>query len=167
MINKVKNPVELGFDPTNIFIRQMTLEDIGPFCILFQNVFSQKPWNENWNISKINTNITRQMRKKGFVGMVASAPDKAAGYLSGFRLSLLPFMFYLDQLFVNTDYQGLNIGKRILEETETYLKSQGVSFIFLLTKPQSYIENFYTKNNYKSFLRSVRIKGKSFFFKHI
>jgi aminoglycoside 6'-N-acetyltransferase I len=153
------------FDPSRMIIRPMTDKDINTFCFLFQRVFSQEPWNENWTVTKIDTGIKRQMKKKGFVGMAASTPRITVGYLTGFRLWLIPSIFYIDQLFVSTDYQRLKIGKRLLDETERHLKSRGISCIILLTKPGSYVENFYLKNGYKPLLRLFHIKGKFFLYK--
>lgn len=154
-------------DLTEITIRPMTDEDITPYCNLFQSVFSGEPWNEKWSISQIEATITRHIRKKTFVGFVVTNRHSNIGYLTGFRFWLFPSIFYLDQLFVNADYQGLKIGKRLLVETEQHLKNQGVSSIFLLTKRQTYAEKFYITNSYMSFLRAIRINKKNIYCKHI
>jgi len=156
-----------GFDSSRMIIRPMTTDDVNTFCFLFHRVFSQEPWNENWSASKLHACITKQMKKKGFIGMAASTPRITIGYLTGFRLLSVSPIFYIDQLFVSTDYQGLQIGKRLLAQTERHLKNIGISHIILLTKPGSYVENFYVKNRYKPFLSPVRIRGKSFFLKSI
>jgi len=150
-----------------ITIRKMIDADIDPYCTLFQSVFSQYPWNEKWTIIKINTAIKRLMRKKGFIGMVAEAAPGTIGYLTGFRLGVIPSVFYMDQLFVANDFHGKKIGKRLHSETMSQLKSRGVSKIFLLTKPESIAEEFYKGIGYKRFLRAIYIKGKAIFHKSV
>jgi GNAT superfamily N-acetyltransferase len=162
-----RSPAATGPESAEIRIRPMTDDDVVPYCALFQNVFSQEPWNEKWTIPQINAIITKHRRKKGFVGMTAAAASGAVGTLTGFRLWLVPSLFYMDQLFVGVDYQGLKIGKRLLIETERHLKSQGVSHIMLLTKPRTYAEKFYLKNGYSPFLPAVRNNGKSLYWKCI
>jgi ribosomal protein S18 acetylase RimI-like enzyme len=107
------------------------------------------------------------MRKRGFTGIIATVSHHTIGYLTGFRLRLIPSLFYMDQLFIDTDYRGLKIGKRLLAEAEKHLKSHGITCIFLLTKSQSDSEKFYIKNNYAPFLHAFRIKEKLIYFKHI
>lgn len=160
MIVPNKNSNELEHDSDKVTIRPMTNDDISLYCTLFQTVFAEAPWKEVWTISQIEKIITRHMRKKGFTGMAATTNNGTVGYLTGFRIWYIPSLFYLDQLFVKQEYQGLKIGKRLLAEAERYLKNKGVSRIFLFTKPHTGAEQFYTKNAYASWLRAVRINGK-------
>jgi aminoglycoside 6'-N-acetyltransferase I len=148
-----------------IFIRKMTSADIAPYCRLFQSVFSNAPWNENWPIGKIASDIHHLVRKKTFYGLVAEADSRAVGYGTGFRLGIIPSVFYMDQLFVDVEFQGNGIGNRLLAETAGIVKNLGVSIIFLLTKPNTVAERFYRGNGYKRFAPLFRINGKGAFYK--
>lgn len=162
-----KDPISAKFTMPQIAIKTMSDVDVGRYCVLFQSVFSKTPWNEIWTIAKIKTDIKKVMRKKGFWGMVAKADTEDVGYLTGFRLKLFPSVFYIDQLFVDVNYHGKKIGKRLLLETSNHLKRFGVSKLFLLTKPDSVAEKFYRNNEFKRFLPPMCIRGKGVFFKNI
>lgn len=153
--------IENGTGLIEIKIRRMVKEDTGHYCELFKDVFSQHPWNENWTISEIDAVLTRLMRKKEFVGLVAESATGTIGYLTGFRLRLFPSLCYLDQLFVHVDYQGKKAGKALLYEAVTLFNGFGSSKLFLLTKPKSAAEKFYLHCGFKPFLPAIRIKGKS------
>jgi ribosomal protein S18 acetylase RimI-like enzyme len=167
MIVPDKSLIEAQGNLKQITIRQMASDDVMPYCTLFQTVFAEEPWNEVWTIPQIQKIITRQMRNNGFTGMAAVTNDTTLGYVTGFKIWSIPSIFYLDQLFVKPEFQGLKIGKKLLTEAEHFLKEKRLSHIFLFTKPDSFAQNFYIKNAYTPFLRSIHIKGKSMFYKHL
>ncbi len=150
-----------------ITIRKMTGADVSSYCTLFKDVFSDYPWNEKWTVGKIEADIKKLMRKKGFLGMTADAGPGRVGYLTGFRPVIFPSVFYLEQLFVDKDHQGKKIGNRLLAETTRRLKSLGVSRMVLLTKTGTPAEAFYAAGGYEKYLPAVRIKGKTIFQKSI
>ena len=150
-----------------IAIRKMADTDIDQYCSLFQDVFSNPPWNEKWDISKINADIKKAMSKEQFFGMVAETGTCNVGYLTGFRFKIIPSVFYIDQLFINADYQGKKLGQKLLSETTSQIKILGVSKILLLTKPKTIAEKFYRNNGYKQFLSVISFKGKTFFIKTV
>ena len=156
-------PIELHLP--QISIRKMTDTDINPYCSLFQNVFSKSPWNEKWDINKIDADIRKLLRKESFFGMVAETGSRGVGYLTGFRLKVIQSLFFIDQLFIDTDHQGKKIGPRLLSETTSHIKNLGVSRILLLTKPHTIAEKFYRVNGYKQFLSVISFKDKTFFIK--
>jgi ribosomal protein S18 acetylase RimI-like enzyme len=162
-----KDTLKVGSQLPQIAIEKMTDADIDSYCQLFQSVFSHHPWNEEWTIVKINANVKKLMCKNGFFGMVAKNASGNIGYLTGFRLKLFPSVFYIDQLFIDTNYHGKKIGTRLLSETTSQLKSLGVCKLLLLTKPNSDAQEFYRNNGYKRFLSPICIKHKAIFYKKI
>lgn len=150
-----------------IATEKMTDADIDSYCTLFQRVFAGHPWNEKWALVRVNADVKKLMRKNSFFGMVAKNASESIGYLTGFRLRLLPSVFYIDQLFINADYHEKKIGTRLLSETTSQLKSLGVCKLLLLTKPNSIAQRFYINNGYRRFLSAICIKGKGVFYKNI
>jgi aminoglycoside 6'-N-acetyltransferase I len=147
-----------------IVIREMTRNDLDSYCTLFENIFSNPPWNEKWTISKISVDINKRMSKSSFIGIVTATGTKNVGFITGFRLWSFKknvTLFYIDQLFVDNNFQGNGMGKRLLNEMTYQLKTIGVSHIVLLTKRNTAAEKFYRKNGYKRFLSPVQIKGKA------
>jgi GNAT superfamily N-acetyltransferase len=152
---------------TEITIRPMNEADITPYCALFENVFSRPPWNEHWTQPQISAIISRQIRKKGFFGLAATMSCGTIGFLTGFRVLPVTSLFYIDQLFVSTGYQGLKTGKKLLTQAELELRQQGVFRTMLLTKPGSFAETFYRKNGYAPLVRLFRFRGKALYSKHL
>jgi aminoglycoside 6'-N-acetyltransferase I len=167
MISSHKTFPEGESVPVIFTYRKMTTADISHYNQLFKKVFSLPPWNEEWSLAKINTALSRQICKEGFIGVVAQTDFGNCGYLTGFRLRFLPSIFYVDQLFIDNDFQGKSVGTRLLSEATDNLKNLGISKIFLLTKPGTVAAEFYKKNGYNLFLRNFHIKGKSIFYRCI
>lgn len=145
-------------------IRKMTCKDIGQYCLLFQRVFSNPPWYEKWNMEKIDTAIRKLINSRAFIGLTAESGSQIIGFLTGYRLPLIPW-FYIDQLFVNTDYHGKGAGKKLLAQITGTTGEAEISGIVLLTKPASMAENFYLGNGFRRFFSSIRLKGKVLLYK--
>jgi aminoglycoside 6'-N-acetyltransferase I len=150
-----------------IIFRKMTERDIDPYCILFQHVFSNPPWNEKWTFAKVKSITEKLIHKKGFTGITAENNTNNIGYLTGFSPAFIPSIYYIDQLFVALESHGKGIGKNLLLKTTGLIKDIGVSVIFLLTKPCTAAEKFYLNNGYKRFLPVLNINGKGIYYKKI
>jgi len=150
-----------------IEFRIMDESDIGAYCTLFQRVFASPPWNEKWSLDRIDRDIRKLMRKKGFIGMVASAGHNSIGFIAGSQLKILPKIFYLAQLFVDDKVRGKGIGNSLVRETMTIAKGHGVSKMILLTKPDSKAEKFYRRIGFSPWVSTFRVNGKCILFKNI
>lgn len=150
-----------------LVIRKMVESDIDSYSKLFQDVFAGPPWNEKWSLQKIQENINKLINKKGFTGIVARIDSVTAGYLTGFQIMFFPSVFYMDQLFVKSDYRCKGVARTLLSEACESLKPFGVSRMFLLTKKGAPAEDFYLRNGFKTLSKLIRIKGKHIFYNHI
>ena len=83
------------------------------------------------------------MQRKGFIGLVAETGTRPHGYLTGFRIAVMPSLFYIDQLLVDAEQHGKGIGRRLLTKTASLSSNSGIARIFLLTKPDTIAEKFY------------------------
>jgi aminoglycoside 6'-N-acetyltransferase I len=150
-----------------VSIQPMTSVDIGDYCALFQRVFAAPPWNEQWTITKIEDVITKSMQKKGFLGLVARSNSNGIGYFTGFRVGMIPCLFYVDQLFIALGYQGKGIGKKLHAEATLRLKRCGVTGMILLTKPDTSADRFYRGLGYRRRIPLLRINGKGVFYNNL
>jgi len=67
--------------------------------------------------------------------------------------------FYLKEMFVTTDSQGMSIGSKMLKALEEQLKGMGVSSIYLLTSKGNRTSKFYEKNEFNEW-NSMVMMGK-------
>jgi aminoglycoside 6'-N-acetyltransferase I len=150
-----------------IEFRIMDESDIGAYCALFQRVFASSPWNEKWSLERIDRDIRKLMRKKGFIGVVATAGHNSIGFVTGSRIGIFPKIFYLAQLFVDSTIQGKGIGNSLVRETMTIAKEHGVSKMILLTKPDSKAEEFYHRIGFSPWFSTFRVNGKCVLLKNV
>jgi GNAT superfamily N-acetyltransferase len=150
---------------SEILIREMVTDDLDHYCELFLDVFSRPPWNEQWTMNKIRSEISRMIKKKKFMGLVAQTDSCIKGYLTGYRLPLLKSVFYIDQLFVHPEYQGKSVGKLLLLNTIQQLEKIRIKHIALLTIMNSSAGSFYFKNGFAPWLPTVHIRGKSILYR--
>jgi GNAT superfamily N-acetyltransferase len=153
-------------------IREMDISDIDSYCALFQGVFSNPPWNEKWDLRRINAGIRKTLRKKGFSGFVAFAPIEPKnisipiGYITGFKLPFVKSFFFIDQLFVDGRSQGHGIGTGLFSAMTSSIKTAGVPHMVLLTKPKTPAENFYIRKGFRRIFSKFQLNGKGVFYRN-
>jgi aminoglycoside 6'-N-acetyltransferase I len=150
-----------------LVFRKMDTSDLDAYCRLFQRVFASPPWNEEWSMDRIDRDIGKLMRKKGFIGLVAGVGANCIGFTAGSRLKIFPKIFYLAQLFVDETVRGKGIGNSLVRETITIARDHGASKIILLTKPDSKAEKFYRRIGFSPWFSTFRVHGKCILYKKI
>jgi aminoglycoside 6'-N-acetyltransferase I len=161
-MDKSSGPIKDVVSKT-LTLRAMQERDTQTYCALFQRVFAQAPWNETWTLDKIHIVVKKIMSKKGFIGIVAECESQPVGYLTGYRLRIIPIippLYYLDQLFVDDRYRGNGIGKSLLSEMVCLVNVRKGFGIVLLTKICSPAEQIYLDNGFKRFASIIRFNGK-------
>ena len=135
-----------------IIFRKITLEDQGEIVDLFINLYKNEPWNETWdkNIAQnkiddfLNSNITENY-------CVTDMDNKIIGVLLGRRQYYIDGKeLYVDEFFVDTNYQNQGIGKKFMEFIEEEMKQKEYSCIILLTEKSFPSEYFYSKIGFKT-----------------
>ena len=151
-------------------IRNMSMNDIFIYSMLFRKVFANPPWNEEWKLHKISMKIKKSMKKKGFVGIAAEQGSLPAGYITGYQLRSFPFispLFYLDQLFVDDQFRGKGIGKELLKIIMYITSRQNYRGILLLTKTGSPAEKLYYNSGFKRLFIRIKLNGKVVLYKSL
>jgi GNAT superfamily N-acetyltransferase len=144
-------------------IRAMVNRDIRHFSLLFQQIFSKPPWNEEWTLDAIRDLAWKIMRRDGYIGTVAEYASRPVGYAIGydlFRLPFLPRLFYLDHLFVDEAYRGIGIGGGLLSKIAEIAIIRKESKIVLMTKKNSAAETLYLGEGYLRVLPIIKIQQK-------
>lgn len=129
-------------------LRRIQEADIDSCAILFTQVFSSKPWNEEWNKDLALERLLHFYQSKGFIGIIAEQ-ESIIGFVLG---NTEPFyfgsMFYLREMCTRTNLQNQGAGKKILEALEEELHTEGIQRIYLTTERTIPASSFYQKNGF-------------------
>lgn len=114
---------------------------------LFQAVFNEAPWNENWPTMATLTRLEEIYRTPGFYGLAAEAEGQGmVGFVMGYTEQWQEQKhFYLKEMCVATQEQRRGVGAEIMQRLEQGLVAMDVEKIYLLTARGSSAEAFYQK----------------------
>ena len=129
-----------------IFFRKITLEDRDEIVDLFIEVYKNEPWNEIWD-KKIARNKIEDFLNSNIAEnyCVTDEDNKIIGVLLGRRQYYIDSKeLYVDEYFIDTNYQNQGIGKKFMEYIEEEMKQNGYSCIILLTEKSFPSEYFYS-----------------------
>ena len=135
-----------------IFFRKITLEDQDEIVDLFIEVYKNEPWNEVWDKKiaqkKIEDFLSSNISENY---CVTDGDNKIIGVLLGRRQYYIDSKeLYVDEYFIDTNYQNQGIGRKFMEYIEEEMKQKGYSCIILLTEKSFPSEYFYSKIGFKT-----------------
>lgn len=119
-------------------------------CIdLYIDVFSKEPWFEENNLEEVERYFLNFYESNKFIGYVIKKEEKIIGVSIGF---LKPWIkgeeYYIDQYYIDFNYQGVGIGSFFMKEIRKNLAERGVHAIILATEKQFPSFRFYIKNGF-------------------
>lgn len=134
-------------------VKLIVLEDsdLDQVAELFKKTFEREPWNDNWSdsaqLSEYLKELTHGYHALNF-GLISD------GKLCAVSIGQIKHWwqgteYYLDELFVDPDYQGRGIGSHFLEMIEAESKKRGLSGIFLQTDNDKPAYGFYVRRGFK------------------
>jgi len=134
-----------------LLFRKITSEDTEEIVNLFIETFKREPWNEHWNKEaaqeKINWLININLSEKY---CVTDKNNKIIGVLLGYgNYHIDRIELYIEDFFIDNNYQRKGIGKKLMEYVEKEMKLKNYSSIILLTKRTFPSEYFYINNDFK------------------
>lgn len=140
-------------------IRVIAESDLKPVSQLFISVFSNLPWNENWQLDWAYERICWIYSASGFVGYIATNNRQATGAIMG---HFIPFRgkkgFQIVEFFVDNRFQNRGIGTKLLKRLETKLRQNNFDFVSLLTAKDSDAESFYVQQDYQRDCKIVLLR---------
>lgn len=137
---------------SEINIRSFSGKEIEPCARLYADIFGKPPWNEHWSFIAAQSKLKKIFSKKTFIGFTAEYNDTTAGCLLGYLMSTVhPFnrVYYVNELFVRTEYQNRKIGKKLVDMLIRDLRSKKIQWIVLITKKDTNAERFYKSIGFK------------------
>ncbi|WEA42566.1 GNAT family N-acetyltransferase [Priestia aryabhattai] len=133
------------------------IEKVVPFtaenmqqCIdLYLDVFTRKPWNEQWTEESVKERLTDLLNTPKFIGYLFYDQGDLIGMIAGHaKKSYSGMTFYVAELCVSASVQGKGYGSAILSRFENELQRHDINSLYLLTATGGAAQAFYEKNGY-------------------
>lgn len=135
----------------NYKLRVLGLDDIESITQHFVTVFTDEPWNDNWDDKNQLNNY--------MLDLVGQGNSLTLGYYCDHELVGLS-MGHLRHWFTGTEYfinelcilqknQGQGVGTQFMKDIEDYLLVRNIARIVLTTDRSVPAYHFYIKNGYK------------------
>ncbi|MBE9054015.1 GNAT family N-acetyltransferase [Nostocales cyanobacterium LEGE 11386] len=113
---------------------------------LFVSVFSNPPWNENWEIESAFSRLEAFYNIPMSHSIVAFLEDQIIGFAMGYiEIWHQGKSFYLKEICVEPTKHRSGIGTKIMDVLSQNLVNIGVNKIYLLTARDSPASVFYSK----------------------
>jgi ribosomal protein S18 acetylase RimI-like enzyme len=133
-----------------MIIRNINENDIFECSKLYIKVFAEKPWNEVWEINRVECRLSHFFNSQGFAGFLAESDKEIVGFIVGnsepFRLYDI---FYLREMCIKTELQRNGIGRKLFSELENKLIEKDIKSIYLTTQHNIPASQFYQKVGFK------------------
>lgn len=142
-------------------IRYLQKEQIKAAANLYISVFSQAPWNEEYeSFEQVERLIKNFMAETCFLNFVALENGELVGLCLGLKKPWINGIeYYIDEFCIKTDLQGRGIGSRFLAEIEAEILKLGLDGMMLNTEKGVPAEHFYLKNGFHQ-LSGLIVLGK-------
>lgn len=138
-------------------IRKATKKDFNKIAELINKEYSKSPYKEPWK--KLDAIKTLEYFSK--IGSIYVLTDKE---IVGFIIFRIEFYngskgIMIEDLVVDSDFQGKGYGKKMVEYVEDFGRKQKVKGIWLLASKEAPAYHFYKKIGYK-LKEKMRVFGK-------
>jgi len=134
----------------NLEFREIIASDFESCAKSLIETFKEEPWNEIWTYEQAYTRIEELMASRMSRGYVVVDSENIAGMCIGRIMTYMDFKeLWVDEFSVNPNYQGQNIGSKLIEFTKSSLLKENVSNLALTTEKGSPAVKFYEKNGLK------------------
>jgi aminoglycoside 6'-N-acetyltransferase I len=124
--------------------------DLQAISQLYVSVFSNPPWNEDWEFTWAYERLNWIYQSQGFAGYIALDGTQIFGAIMGHAV---PFKgkkgFEIVEFLVAAKYQNQGVGNQLLAQLELNLKQDNYDFTWLLTLKNTDAESFYSKRSYQ------------------
>lgn len=131
-------------------IKSLDEKDLVACINAHQNAFAEEPWCEEWSNKKSLKRLADIYFTPGFIGFTYMKENKIIGAVLGnIEEDHKGQYYFLKELFVHPDHQGLGIGSRLLNKIEEVVDEREVEGIILFTSRIHGTHQFYEKNCYQ------------------
>lgn len=130
-----------------LFLQPCSEQDVRHAAQLMCRVYSGPPWNEKWQLDRAEKRISAFISGSSARGYAMIIDTNIVGYLFGrMDMAMKGDIFYVNEIFVDPNYQRKGCGSMALNQLAGELKKIGVSRIELHTISEDI--SFYEKNGF-------------------
>ncbi|MDE6434868.1 MAG: GNAT family N-acetyltransferase [Lachnospiraceae bacterium] len=146
-----------------MILKRLSIVDKDSITIFFKEVFTKTPWNDDWS--------DEQQLDQYIMELIGNPNSLTFGFFDDKKMIGLAMgcirhwyegaEYHIDELCISTDMQGKGIGTEFIRQIEGYLKTEGLSRIFLQTDRGMPAYEFYKKRgfvempNHVSFIKAL------------
>ncbi len=146
-----------------MILKKLSKADKDLITIFFKEVFTKEPWNDDWSDEQqLDLYIMDLIENPNSMTLGFFEDTKMVGLAMGcIRHWYEGTEYYIDELCISTNMQGKGIGTEFIKQIEGYMKTEGLSRIFLQTDRGMPAYEFYKKRgfeelqNHVSFVKSM------------
>lgn len=132
-------------------IKELNLHQIKDITLLFQDVFSQEPWNDKWNDEHLHLYLLDLMDNKNSLSYGLFDQNQMIGLSIGhIRHWYQGTEYRIDEFCIDTKYQSQGCGTFFLQEIEKQVKEKNIKTLFLQTDRTIPAYHFYQKNGFET-----------------
>ena len=130
-------------------IGKIKKDNINEIVELYIETYKKEPWNENWEKDIAENKIRDAIENNLAENYCIKNDNKIIGIMFGHRCYFIDKKeLYIDEYFIDYNYQRKGIGKYFLECIENDIKQKNYSNMVLLTKKAFPSELFYKNNGF-------------------
>lgn len=137
--------------------RAILEQDLDECAQIYIEAYSQEPWLKEWGFVDAKNRLGTAFHKKETLGLVMEKEDgRIAGFVLGsLEQYLVAKNYFLQELCVHPEQQKQGLGGRLVHDLMDMLRSIDVTYIYLLTRSDTGLEQFYGKHGFQdqNFLR--------------
>lgn len=131
-------------------IRDFHPDDLERCVALLISAYNIDPWNNHWTVATASRYLNEFVASAHFVGFVLCENELIVGALFAHRKTWWTNdELFVDELFVDPEFQRQGYGWRLLSHAEAYAKSAGLAGLTLLTNRYFPAKTFYEKHGYQ------------------
>lgn len=133
-----------------ITMKELSIEQIEKIKLLFFNIFSNEPWNDDWSDSvQLHKYIEDLIGNNNSLSLGLFDDDKLIGLSLGYVMHwCVGTEYYIFEFCIETERQGEGLGTDFLSRIEKYAKNKKITHIFLQTERTVPAYHFYQKNGF-------------------
>ena len=131
-------------------IRPAVMDHVTRYGEIYAAAFSGEPWNDPWEPEDAVVHVQELLETKTAYGLEYAEDGKVVGFLVGTSM-LFHYgrTFEINDLAVDSVYQGRGIARLLLERCIEDMKERGIVGIHLITSGDSFLPEFYARHGFK------------------
>ncbi|WP_143524512.1 GNAT family N-acetyltransferase [Roseburia sp. 499] len=133
-----------------IELRELHVDVIEEIKTFFVEIFTKEPWNDDWsNQEQLHAYIMDLIGNKNSLALGLFEDNVMVGLAMGnIKHWYTGTEYYIEELCIKREEQGRGLGTQFLKAIEGYIKSKGITHIFLQTERTVPAYSFYKKKGF-------------------